>query len=98
KVKESKKDGDTSTHEVGHALGVPHSEKDIMTAASSDPNRTSEVNSTNVQNQVRNPIQGRTFTDRRGRATLHTTGSRVKPPETTRAQRRYKNGKVKKDE
>ena len=98
KVKESKKDDDTSTHEVGHALGVPHSEKGIMTAASSDPNRTSEINTTNVQDQVRNPIRGNTFDDRRGRATLQTTGSRVKPPATNRAQRRYRNGKVKKDE
>ncbi len=98
KVKESKKDDDTSTHEVGHALGVPHSEKGIMTAASSDPNCTSEINTTNVQDQVRNPIRGNTFDDRRGRATLQTTGSRVKPPATNRAQRRYRNGKVKKDE
>ena len=98
RVKESKKDGDTSTHEVGHALGVPHSEKGIMTAASSDPNRTSDVNKTNVQSQVRNPIRGNTFDDGRGKATLHTTGSRVKPPATNRAQRKYRNGKVKKNE
>lgn len=69
-----------------------------MTAASSDPNRTSEINTTNVQDQVRNPIRGNTFDDGRGKATMQTTGGRVKPPDTNRAQRRYRNGNIKKDE
>ena len=98
RVKESKKDGDTSTHEVGHALGVPHSEEGIMTAASSDPNRTSEINVTNIQSQVRNPIRGKAFEDGRGKSTLQTKGSKVKPPNTRKAQRKYRNGKVKRNE
>ena len=99
RVKDSKKDDDTSTHEVGHALGVPHSSKGIMTAASADPNRTSDVNRTNVQNTVRNPIRGKTYTDGRGRATIQIKGkgAGVKPPGTKKGKKRFKNGKVKKN-
>ena len=79
-------------------MGVPHSERGVMTATSTDPNRNNDINTTNVQNTVRDPIRGNNYNDGRGRATLHTVGDRVKPPQTNRAQRRFRNGQVRENE
>jgi RHS repeat-associated protein len=52
-VRPEREDADTGAHEVGHILGLAHSETGIMTEASNDPNRTDEVS----QNEIDQIIQ-----------------------------------------
>ena len=102
-VKNSKKDAETGSHEVGHSLGLIHSEKGLMTASSTDPNRNNNVQSDNVSNtlnsvgsnrnnpnNVNNPIESGA-----GRATLHLQGaSNPRAPQTDKGYRKLRNGTV----
>ncbi len=102
-IKNSKKDAETGNHEVGHSLGILHSEKGLMTETSTDPNRTKDVYKNNVSNTVYSPI-GSTTTDPTkanvptggaGRATLHLQGtSSPSAPKTNQGYRKLRNGTV----
>lgn len=104
KIKDSKKNAETGSHEVGHSLGIIHSENGLMTVTSTDPNRNSNVNSGNVNNTmssinstisdpngVNNPIEKGA-----GRATLHLQGTTSpSAPKTDKGYRKFRNGYVK---
>jgi RHS repeat-associated protein len=103
-IKNSKRDAETGAHEIGHSLGLIHSEKGLMTASSIDPNRSKDVYSDNVSNtlnsvgsninnpnNVNNPIESGA-----GRATLHLQGtSNPRAPQTDKGYRKLRNGTVK---
>ena len=96
-VKESMVNADTPAHEVGHALGVPHSDSGLMTAAQSSTNRTPTINTTNVKRSVKDAIRGRERNDGRGRSTFNFQGNE-NLPDTAKDQRRFKRGKVERNE
>jgi RHS repeat-associated protein len=48
KVLPEREDADTGAHEVGHILGLDHSEEGIMTETCNDPNRSDEVSQDEV--------------------------------------------------
>ena len=53
-VKESRKNTDTGTHEVGHGLGMKHSLFGIMVEYSNHPDRSTEVTNTNIKDIFKN--------------------------------------------
>ncbi len=102
-VKNSKKDAETGSHEVGHSLGILHSEKGLMTETSTDPKRTKDVYNNNVSNTVYSPIGSTTAdptkanmpTGGAGKATLHLQGtSSSSAPKTSQGYRKLRNGTV----
>ena len=60
RIKESKSMSDTGPHEDGHTLGMTHSFQGIMTAASSDPNRSYTVDKKNLKEMILAPLTGKT--------------------------------------
>ena len=64
KVLPEREDADTGAHEVGHILGLDHSEEGIMTETSNDPHRSDEVSQDEVDqiieaDQERHPTRTR---------------------------------------
>ena len=96
-VKESMVNADTPAHEVGHALGVPHSNSSLMSEVQSSTNRTPSINTTDVKRSVKDAVRGRERNDGRGRSTLNFQGN-VNLPNTAKDQRRFKRGKVERNE
>ena len=58
-IKDSQKHGDTGKHELGHSLGMTHSYNGIMTAASSDFNRSEDVAIINIKEMINAPLKGK---------------------------------------
>src|SRR5690554_6120621 len=55
-VKDSRKDTDTTTHEIGHTLGVEHKRSGVMTANSNDPKRSETINESYIKDIFSNAI------------------------------------------
>jgi RHS repeat-associated protein len=51
--------GNTGKHEIGHSLGVTHSERGLMTPGSSDPKRSTDVNSNDIRKIIEAPLNGK---------------------------------------
>ena len=57
-VREECSDKETGAHEIGHSLGLTHSSNGLMTAASSDRNRSLRVSAKQVKTIIRNAVKG----------------------------------------
>ena len=96
-VKSSRSDTETGSHEVGHTLGANHSNSGILTEASSDPNRSNNITSSNVSD-VMNAIKGtpteptkaRSASGGLGQATIYINNNL----QTDKEYRRFRNGSV----
>jgi len=58
-VKKSRKDTLSGTHEVGHTLGLIHSDSGIMTSFSNDSNRTNKLLKSDVKSMIKYPLKGK---------------------------------------
>ena len=56
----------TGAHELGHSVGLQHSNRGLMTSASSDPNRSNKVSKNEVKSIIRNAVRGKPSTDENG--------------------------------
>lgn len=59
KVKDSQKEQDTSSHEVGHTLGLLHSFSGLMTPSSTDVNRSRTLEAGGLKDVITNPLSKR---------------------------------------
>lgn len=59
-IKDAKQNELTGAHEVGHTLGLTHSTSGLMTPSASDPNRTHEIGSDDLENMISYPLKGKT--------------------------------------
>ena len=60
RVKSSRRDSETGGHEMGHTLGMTHSDYGIMTAESSSPYRTNTFTESNIKDMIVYPLKGKT--------------------------------------
>ena len=67
-VLNSRKDTDTGAHEVGHSLGLIHSETGIMTATSTDPQRSQSVSQREINQCILGGLKGRPLSENRNKA------------------------------
>ncbi len=58
KVKDSDAQNTTGAHEVGHTLGLGHSTSGVMTTGINDSNHSGSPNGWNVQDVIRNGVNG----------------------------------------
>ncbi|MEE3485749.1 MAG: RHS repeat-associated core domain-containing protein, partial [Bacteroidales bacterium] len=58
-VRESKKNTLTGPHEMGHTLGLIHSDLGLMTPSESDINRSSYIGTDEIKNMIEYPLRGR---------------------------------------
>lgn len=56
----------TGAHEVGHTIGLQHSDAGLMTAASSDSKRSDKVSKNEVLNIIRGAVKGKPTKDTKG--------------------------------
>ena len=56
----------TGAHEIGHTVGLQHSGAGLMTAASSDPERSDNVNKTEIKNIIKRAVNGKPSKDENG--------------------------------
>ena len=56
-VKFSQRNGTTGAHEVGHTLGLIHSASGLMTASSTDFNRSNDLNVVGIKDMIAYPIR-----------------------------------------
>ena len=56
----------TGAHEIGHTLGMQHSDAGLMTAASSDPQRSSKVSKGEIKSMIKNAVKGKPAKDTNG--------------------------------
>lgn len=56
-VKFSQRNGTTGAHEVGHTLGLIHSTSGLMTASSTDFNRSNDLNVVGIKDMIAYPIR-----------------------------------------
>ena len=70
KVKDSERDADTGAHEVGHSLGLGHSDNGLMTPASTDSRRSKNVYKREISNILKNSLNNKT-TPGAGRGTIN---------------------------
>jgi len=56
-VKDSQQDANTGAHEMGHTLGLDHDTKGLMTPSSTDPNRSNNINQSNVKDMISYPLR-----------------------------------------
>jgi RHS repeat-associated protein len=68
-VKESKKNTDTGAHEVGHSLGLDHSFSGLMTPGDNDPDRSQEINTSDIIRIIEGPLKESTKHKNRGKLT-----------------------------
>jgi hypothetical protein len=59
RVKNSRANNDTGSHEIGHSLGVVHSEKGLMTPSSTDPKRTNSISRKEVNQILKYPMRNK---------------------------------------
>ncbi|MCQ2219710.1 MAG: hypothetical protein MJZ33_14705 [Paludibacteraceae bacterium] len=57
-IKNSKKEGNTGIHEIGHTLGLGHFNSGVMTTSESEENRSSKIRPTYISNIVENSLHG----------------------------------------
>ncbi len=83
-VKNSQKSSNTGAHEVGHTLGLVHNSKGLMTASSTDANRTGSPRTSDVSDIIKYPLDGKVnsetnpitgTTTNAGKGTLHNNTS-----------------------
>lgn len=55
-VKSSRSKSETGGHEIGHTLGMTHNESGLMTADSSNKNRSKEFNQRDINDMIRYPL------------------------------------------
>lgn len=58
-VKESRQGTETGAHEIGHAMGLKHSSKGLMTAESSNPSRSRNLDRGSVKDMISYPLKGK---------------------------------------
>jgi len=72
-VKDAQKSADTGAHEVGHTLGLVHSSSGLMTPASTDPNRSGNLDTGGLKDMMTYPLSGKTNSEdgnKAGRGTV----------------------------
>lgn len=58
----------TGAHEVGHSVGLLHSDSGLMTAASSDTKRSGKVSKNEVKTIIKRAVNGKPLKDTEGNA------------------------------
>jgi RHS repeat-associated protein len=75
RVKDSRKNTDTGSHEIGHALGLGHFDKGIMSSSSNSSGRQNNINGKYITQMVKNAFKQQV--KEAGKATLKETGKRT---------------------
>lgn len=98
RVKDSRADTETGAHEVGHSLGADHTSSGILTISSDDPNRSNDINSSNISDVMNaivgtpsEPDKAKEATGGLGQATIHIENNNL---QTDKDYKRFRNGGI----
>ena len=79
-VRNSKKESLTSPHEMGHTLGLDHNETGLMTPSETDPYRSQEVRTDDINKIIYYPLKGDVNSENNnhaGKGTLTPNSSKI---------------------
>jgi len=91
-VKKSRVGTRTGAHEVGHTLGMTHTDSGVMTASSTDPKRSDKVLKSSIQTSIRNTFSGKVAKERGAPAGR---GTRIENLQLFPVHKKFKKGKIK---
>ncbi|MBB1140693.1 hypothetical protein [Myroides sp. WP-1] len=94
KVKDTQADADTGSHEVGHSLGLKHNRKGLMTPASIDSSRSSNINSNDISDMIQYPAKGKVNSERNSEGNIMRAGRGTINNDTNFRMKDIKNGKA----
>ena len=80
---------------MGHTLGLDHNTTGLMTPASTDPNRSSNVNKTDVKCMISYPLKGKVNYGVNSDGTGNNLGKGIVTNNTTYTNDELKKGQVK---
>lgn len=65
-VAEGRATSSTGAHEIGHSVGLQHSNAGLMTPASSDPSRSNKVSKGEIKTIIQRAVKGKPLKDEKG--------------------------------
>lgn len=93
-VKDSQKNSTTGPHEMGHSLGLVHNSSGIMTAAASDPKRSSTPNNHDIKDMIKNPLKGKVNSEINEAGGTAEAGKGKVVNNTSQTDKELRNGKI----
>lgn len=94
KVKNTQVDADTGSHEVGHSLGLKHNRQGLMTPASTDSRRSSNINANDISDMIQYPAKGKVNSERNSEGKIMRTGKGTINNDTNFRMKDIKKGKA----
>jgi RHS repeat-associated protein len=94
RVKDSRQSTETGAHEMGHTLGLDHSSSGLMTPSSSDSNRSTNIQKSDVKDMLSYPLKGKVNWDYSSSGDKTSTGKGTVINNTGQTNKELSKGRV----